>query len=264
MQIQLRSLGFYKGDLNGYQTRETIGAIRIFKELYDLPVNGLLSGEFLSALLRAERQHIEAQKSASISQVRPSASYRPLNGQPFLGHASQSRNSVAPILPSSNYAPQPRKVEVRSTVSQATSEASSASIRQLAPNTRPAVRADTKLVELYVSPQQGIEPVRPNGVKPKVVVEARRTKANNVVYPLAASKRNYFVDVKIVVAYDINVQGDVMNRRIVSNDHDGRYNSAFIRAALKAVENQKFAPKTINGEAVTSTGRTQRIIFKAG
>ena len=97
-----------------------------------------------------------------------------------------------------------------------------------------------------------------------VVVDAKRTKAAKASYPKIAASRNYFTDAKIVVAYDIDAAGKVVNTRIVSNDHSGRFNYAFEKAAMTAVKRQKFTPKTVNREAVPSLARTQRIVFKAG
>ena len=101
-------------------------------------------------------------------------------------------------------------------------------------------------------------------VKADVVVEAKRTKAYGATYPVAAAKRNYFVDARIIVGYDIDTSGKVINTHIVSNDHEGRFNDAFERAAKTAVKRQKFSPKTVNGQAVQSMNQTQRIVFKAG
>jgi len=50
---------------------------------------------------------------------------------------------------------------------------------------------------------------------------------------------------------------------ITSNDHSGRFNESFEKEAMKAVKKLKFAPKTVNGEAVVTTGNMKRIVFRA-
>jgi len=73
------------------------------------------------------------------------------------------------------------------------------------------------------------------------------------------------VDARIVVAYDIDANGAVINASIQSNDHASlRFNKAFEKAAINAVKRQKFTPKTVNGAPVISTGNFKAIVFKAG
>ena len=103
----------------------------------------------------------------------------------------------------------------------------------------------------------------PAPVAEDVIVEAKETKAARAKYPKAAERRDYYVDVAITVAYDIDVEGKVSNLTIQSNNHSGRFNEDFEKQALKAVQRLRYSPKTVNGEPVAVTGKTKRIVFRA-
>ena len=47
------------------------------------------------------------------------------------------------------------------------------------------------------------------------------------------------------------------------NDHSGRFNEAFEKEALRAIERRRYKPKTMNGIAVESKGQKKRIVFRA-
>jgi len=226
IQKQLSSLGFYTGSLNGQQTPETIAAIESFKELYGLPKNGRITGKFLTSILI---------KEVSIYQTAP------INFD-TRGQYTAPQYSEA-------------KVSVFETEAPIIQEA-----------TAPLMTAPTSSPVLEVRPDSYASLPSVAAVPPveDIVVDAKRTKAARASYPKIAASRNYFVDARIVVAYDIDAAGQVVNTRIVSNDHSGRYNEAFEKAAMTAVKRQKFSPKTINGEAVPSFAQTQHIVFKAG
>ena len=70
------------------------------------------------------------------------------------------------------------------------------------------------------------------------------------------------MNVAIEVGYDIDATGRAINLKIASNDHTGRYNEAFEAEALKAIEKMRYEPKTVNGEAVVTTGKQKRIVFR--
>ena len=65
-----------------------------------------------------------------------------------------------------------------------------------------------------------------------------------------------------MVRYDIDTSGRATNLSIHSNDHTGRYNDAFEKEAMKAIEKLRYKPKTVNGNAVISTGEQKRIVFR--
>lgn len=262
IQNQLSALGFYTGSLNGQQTPETIAAIETFKELYGLPKNGRITGKFLSAILNAEAQQKSALKfaplkpvnNASIDQTAPIAN--------AIIFDTQQAVPTQPVVTESFAAAQTysdAKVTVFETEAPIVQEATAPLIT--VPTSSPVldVIPNTNTVRSSVAAAPPVtEPVE------DIVVDAKRTKAARASYPKIAASRNYFADAKIVVAYDIDAAGKVVNTRIVSNDHSGRFNDAFEKAAMTAVKGQKFTPKTINGEAVPSLARTQRIVFKAG
>ena len=81
-------------------------------------------------------------------------------------------------------------------------------------------------------------------------------------YPPIAERRNYYVNAVIEIAYDIDETGRPVNLRIVSNDHNGKYNSAFEKEALRATEKTRYEPKTVNGIPVQTKDNLKRIVFR--
>jgi len=107
-----------------------------------------------------------------------------------------------------------------------------------------------------------VEPA-PTPVIQDVIEEAKLLNSASAKYPRMAERRNYYVNVAIEVAYDIDASGRATNISIASNDHSGKYNEAFEKEAMKVIEKLRYAPKTVNGEAVIETGKEKRIVFRA-
>jgi len=125
----------------------------------------------------------------------------------------------------------------------------------------------------FIAPEPEPEPVQvasipeivepaPAPVAQDVIVEAKMTRNASAKYPGLAERRNYYVNVVIEVAYDIDASGRATNISIASNDHTGKYNEAFEKEAMKAIEKLRYDPKTVNGEAVVTTGKQKRIVFR--
>ena len=243
IQGQLQTLGFYTGALNGEQTQTTTEAIKIFQELYSLPQHGRISGEFLSALTQAETQHNAAQKSAALESPTLETS-----NSDTAGVNTQEQNIE---LFDTSYSEPVLQAAV-------VTPAQSLAIPEQVTETD--IQPSTPIVKEATAPVVTETPKAP--AVEDVVVEAQRLKGAKAFYPKSAASKKYFTDVRIVVTYDIDPSGKVVNARIESNDHSGRFNSAFEREAVKAVKRQKFTAKTVNGQPVAATGNTQRIVFK--
>ena len=268
VQRQLQTLGFYNGALNGEQTQETKEAIETFQKIYSLPPSGLKSGTFLTTLNTAEARHKEAQKYVVVTQTVPISNETLSTSQTSISETSIDETpqfvetSFSTPVFYDTVTAVPAQPVVTDTLSSAQSyitpqetvkEAEAPLIA--APSLAPAIQS------IEITQQKASEVVPP---VQDVIVEAKRTRPIRAAYPKAAAAKNYFVDARIVVAFDINEAGKVVNSRILTNDHTGRFNSAFERAALSAVKKQRYSPKTINGTPVASTGQTQHIVFKAG
>jgi len=270
VQQQLKTLGFYYGPLNGLQTTETTQAITMFQSENNLPKVGSISGKFLTELKNAEYRYYSSQRQASIPQKDPESFdiatiQTNISQNPIYGTV-QAVPSI-PVTAGVLSAPETRAVTYEETYSapqtpttlETATFATSVIVKEA---TAPIIKApiSTPIAQSVpkIEDAPAVPPVQ------DVVVEAQKTKQAKATYPRAAIKSDYFVDVRIVVGYDIDTAGKVTNMRIVSNDHNGRFNSAFEKAAVRAIKRQRFSPKTINGQAVVSTGQVQRIVFRAG
>ncbi|MEP3889563.1 MAG: energy transducer TonB [Hellea sp.] len=237
IQTRLSGLGFYSGDINGLQTLSTKEAITNFKTLFDMGVDDKINAELLMALKRAESDQAAAQ----------------------LVQAAQAEAEAQAAIQLAEAAP---SIQFYDTVQAVPST----------PVVTDSLPAASDPVPAYVAPE--VEPVKvasiaaiteaaPTPVEQDIIVEAVTLKNAVAKYPSSALRRNYFVNVAIVVAYDIGSNGKAANIRIESNDHAGRYNVAFEKEAIKAVKGQRFEPKTVNGVPVVSEGKQKRIVFRA-
>ena len=264
VQTQLKSLGFYSGDLNGLQTPETKEAIKRFQNVNGLPIHGRISGKFLSAIIKAEAQQ-NAPNSYVPIQVPPASNFKPTQRHHVVTVEPQLALTVYDIqksVPVTEVATEHLEPQNNVAISQPITPTHQSSSFSQGPSQTSALAIKDDVSVNFASTSIAVSPSLE--VKADVVVEAKRTKAYGATYPVAAAKRNYFVDARIIVGYDIDTSGKVINTHIVSNDHEGRFNDAFERAAKTAVKRQKFSPKTVNGQAVQSMNQTQRIVFKAG
>jgi len=248
VQTRLLKLGFYNGEIDGLQNKATKEAITNFKTLFSMAeTSSKISGIFLTELKRVERDReiaaLEAQAQAdALAQEQARASIQVADVTPAVTlydtvQAVPSTPVVTDSLPAA---------EDVSSITQGTSA-------YFAPAPEPAKVASIAPV---------ISEPAPTPVVQDVIVEAKLLKNASAKYPSAAQRKNYFVNVTIVVAYDIDATGRATNISIASNDHSGRFNGAFEKEALRAIEKMRYEPKTMNGIAVKSTGKKKRIVFR--
>ncbi len=251
VQTRLTTLGFYAGEIDGLQSKATKEAITNFKTLFSMPdTNGKITGLLLTELKRAEREQDAAKLQAQVQEDAVQAALE-----------AQASIQVVEVAPAITFYDTVQAVPSTSVVT----------------DTLPAADAFTSVIEplpAYVAPESQtvkvasipsvvLEPV-PTPAVQEVVVEAKVLKNAYVKYPSIAQRKNYFVNVAILVEYDIDTSGRASNIRIVSNDHSGKYNRSFEKEALRAIEKTQYEPKTINGIAVQTTGKQKRIVFRAG
>jgi len=261
VQTRLTALGFYTGPIDGLQNTATKEAIKDYKTLYDLTVNPAISGEFLSSLKKTERLREEALTAPPLTvpveadnlSVRDITAFQPAEAVPAIQIYDTIQSvPVTPVeagtLPASEpyIAPAPR-AEPAPVYTPPVSE------------TEP-VLTDPPTLQVASVPEI-IEPT-PAPIVQDVIVEAKVVKNAAARYPNRAERQGYYVNVTILVSYDIDAQGKAVNLSIASNDHSGRYNEDFENAAMRVIERSTYAPKTINGDTVISTGHTKRIRFQ--
>ncbi|WP_371396798.1 energy transducer TonB [Fretibacter rubidus] len=94
------------------------------------------------------------------------------------------------------------------------------------------------------------------------IVEPKLIDNMQISYPSKAMRREIYKNVSVEVSYDIGVDGAVVNARVSDIDYTGRLSIAFEEEALKGVRAMKYAPKTVNGEAVSAPGQSKRVRFQ--
>lgn len=254
VQTRLTVLGFYTGDIDGLQGSATTQAIRTFKQLYSLPLDDdNITDVFLTELKRAEREkdatrflaQVEAEDEVPsdilVAEAPTVETYDIVEAYPVTPVLTDTLPTVrqhiitdemAPVYvpPVAQHSPQP----------------------VITPEVEPV-----KVASLPIISEAESVPVIKDIIK-----EARLIKNASARYPSAAQRRDYFVNVIIVVSYDIDESGRANNLRIASNDHSGKYNDAFEKEALKAIKKMRYTPKTVNGVATKTTGQVKRVVFR--
>ena len=255
VQTRLLELGFYNGEIDGLQNKATKKAITNFKTLFSMAeTNSNISGALLTELKRAKREQeaaeVQAQAQAdALAQAQDQAKVE-----------AQASIQVANVAPAVTFYDTVQAVPSTPVVTDglpATEDVSSIT------QGRPAYIAPAPEPAKVASIAPVISEPAPAPVVQDVIVEAKILKNASAKYPDAAQRKNYFVNVAIVVAYDIDARGRVTNLSIASNDHSGRFNEAFEKEALRAIERRRYKPKTMNGIAVESKGQKKRIVFRA-
>jgi len=251
VQNRLTGLGFYSGDIDGLHGSETAEAIRSFREIFALPEGDNITGALLTALKRAERE-----QEATLLRQQSEAEAQSV-AQLDIKIAEASTIEVY-----DNVQAFPATPVTTDTLPVAVTKASRIAIAPV------YVAPDVQLVPEPVTLSEP-EPLKvaslptiPEPEPAPVIKEASILKNASASYPSVAQRRNYFVNVAIVVAYDIDDTGRPQNLRIASNDHDGKYNDAFEKEALKAIDKMRYKPRTINGTATTTSGKEKRIVFR--
>ena len=78
------------------------------------------------------------------------------------------------------------------------------------------------------------------------------------IYPAAAKAQN--IEGYVVVQYDVNIQGQVVNAQVV----ESHPKNIFDMAAIKAVSSWKFNAPRMAGKAVPAENIRSRVQFKLG
>lgn len=246
IQTRLAGLGFYNGDINGVQTQSTKEAITNFKTLFDMGSDDKINAELLMALKGAERDQAAAELvRAAEAEAEAQAAIQLAEAAPVVQfydtvQAVPSSPVITDSLPAAN----------------AGFPASDPTPAYVAPEVKSEPEA-VKVASISAVTEPVVTPVVQD-----VIVEAKELKGAVAQYPASAIRRDYFVDVAIVVAYDIDTSGKATNIRIASNDHSGRHNAAFEKEAERAVKKLRYAPKTVNGVAVSTPDAQKRIVFR--
>lgn len=248
VQTRLNKLGFYTDEINGLQGDATKEAITNFKILFSMPeTTSKITGAFLTQLKRAEREQEAAEltvqteraalSSVQVVSITPSTTFydnvQPVPSIPVITDSLPAATEIAPIIE-----PAPAYVA-------------------------PKVKPQAETVKLASIPSIPPE-LAPMPAAQDVIIEAKVLRNARAKYPPIAQRKNYFVNVLIEVGYDVGEDGRPKNLKILSNDHEGKFNDAFEKEALHAIEKMQFEPKTINGIIVRAKDKKKRVVFRAG
>ena len=91
-------------------------------------------------------------------------------------------------------------------------------------------------------------------------VDVRVRTSRRPVYPRKAFRKG--INAQITLALDIDEDGRVAHVRVVSASASA-YKNKFIKAAKRAARRSRFHPKTVNGQAVASSGYLRNYTFRA-
>ena len=251
VQTRLTKLGLYDGEIDGLQGRSTKDAITNFKTLFSMAeTNDKITGAFLTELKRAEREQETAELQAQ-AQARADAKRAELEAQRSI--------QVAEAVPAVTYYDTVQAVPSTPVVTDTLPAAEE--IAPVIESTPSYIEPEPESVKVASIPPTISEPA-PTPAAQDVIVEARALRNVSAKYPPIAERRNYYVNAVIEIAYDIDETGRPVNLRIVSNDHNGKYNSAFEKEALRAIEKTRYKPKTVNGTPVQTKDIRKRIVFR--
>ena len=253
IQTRLFKLGFYNGEITGLQSQDTKKAIQVFKTIHAMSdKSGNITGAFLSELKRAEREQKASQLAAqaeAAARVRAEQASR----------ASQAYIQVADATPSriryETVQPVPSTPVLTDTLP---APETFVPVNEAAPT---YIASEPETVKVAAIASSITQPAAAPAIEDNLV-PARVLKGAAAKYPAVALRRNYFVDVAIEVGYDIDMKGRPVNLRILSNDHEGKFNPAFEKEALKAIAKMRYQAQRLNGKNVVARGNKKRIVFR--
>ncbi len=286
-QEKLVLIGLYRGEINGLQTVETQTAIREFKSIFGLPVNNQLTGKFLNELKKAVEDLTTIQQStASINpsaglplttstapqttlseaeRVSESLKVAENTGRVEFLDASQDAPVISSTVQSSYVLPDVEAFEAvpasnpyTVTSSPVEKPLDKVSTSEVKPLETASQSQNVQVAELTAMPKSTL-PETADRIVPAKVIKAAR-----IEYPSRALRDNKFYNVKVSIIYDVTTDGKVANARVKDIDYTGdeKYRSSFEKAAIKAIERQRFSPKTNNGTPEVVKDRTTRITFR--
>ena len=141
------------------------------------------------------------------------------------------------------------------------SELDNARVTQTPVAERPAAEPEAVLeASLTPAPLKIEAPIEPEP-KPDLIVEAKKTSSAAATYPNIAIRRGHDKNTTVVVVYDVDANGTVTNVTTKDVIGAGRFKRVFEKSAIKAAQKVKFAPKTVNGEAVSSQNLETKFTF---
>ena len=245
VQEQLSYLGYYNGPVNGLQTRQTQTAIREFKSIYDLPVNNAFSGAFVNRLKRAYDEQVELR----------SVQINPPQDETVI-QVAENKAPVATLevnpstLITTTDAAEPISAE------EEVLEAAIRTAPQIAPATTPEPSLSSPVQEAALN-------LPATELVEDVIVPAQVTRKARVEYPPRLLRQEKYYDAKVYVTYDVDTDGRAVSPIVDSVEFEGTdfEREQFERAAIKAINSQRFTPRTVNGETETEKARTTRITF---
>lgn len=284
-QENLVKMGLYNGEINGLQTVETQAAIRQFKSIFGLPVNNELTEEFVNRLNEITTGSTPSEPASDVAElsvlpqtltpstpvdIKPEPVQAPVQYAENTGTIvfSETAQNINPSLEQSigsdriaAYEAVPTTAIANPyTVAPSSDEPAKPSYEAVDPQPSSPQPSTVQTAALITpTPGPATAPVE------DTIIPAKIIKAAKINYPSRALRDEKYYDVKVVVSYDVLADGKVANSRVMSIDYDGddKYRSSFEKAAIKAVERQRFAPRTINGTAEIEKDRSTAISFKS-
>ena len=102
----------------------------------------------------------------------------------------------------------------------------------------------------------------PQPATASVIVDAKITKPGVSRYPARASRRSSSPsEVVVTVSYIIDTRGEASNIRVTDIAPNSAFDDSFREAARQAIQDQRFSPRTVDGEPTATPDVTQRIRF---
>ncbi len=252
VQEDLTTMGYYRGELDGLQSVATQTAIKEFKTIFDLPVNNNITPELLTSLKRSIDDRKDAQALLEAIKVD-----EPLEEIKVADNSGDVYFFETPIEASADLAVATE--EMTSAISEPVDSVDDLIVPPTEIETEDVLETeDVKVAALTDLPEEIVAPVVED-----VIVPAKVTRGAKPEYPSRALRDRNSINAKVFVSYDVDAEGSVTNTKVTAIKFDTveKYDRLFEKAAIRAVEQQRFEPRTVNGVAVAEEGRTTRISF---
>gem|GEM_PF-6020017 len=248
-QTYLVALQLYSGKIDGKFGGQTLSAVDGFRVLYGVE-QATFDIELIEhmAVAVAAREALETPQPAPVDEAPVMAT--PAIESPVVETPEPVFVARAPDVPVEMTPPQPTPASLYS-----------------APLYSDPVVETAKIVpEPVATPTPTPEPVietPPTPAPDPVIVREEITKAASLIYPeVALNRRRVPDDVAILVRYDVDLEGNVVNAEIQPGGYDGTLSSVLEAAALEAIQGQTYSPRTEDGVAVPVTGIVRRLRFQ--
>ena len=137
------------------------------------------------------------------------------------------------------------------------SESIPESVQEEASAEAPTLEASLTPAEIKIETPTEVEPK----LAPELIVNAKKIKSAGARYPIVAERRGHNKNAVVLVSYDVDVNGKVINAVVKESTGVGRFKKAFERSAISAAEKAEFSAKTVNGKAVISKDHETKFTF---